>query len=273
MNMKRIFFIMITLIATLTISAQTIRVYEYDGNNNLNSTPSFTSSNKVKVVFTEGTDPEVEHEYVDLGLPSGTLWATCNIGAESPSEKGLFFAWGDIEGHPEGYDFSWNNYKFYGGISFNPNSMYKMTKYWFQNADGGGDYNTILDYSDDAAYMIWGHGWEMPTVLQLEELMRCCYWEFTANYNGTGVSGCIVYKAKSDEDRGKSNINNNLNNTYVLSDKHIFFSTGAYWSRNLHLGAKPEDYHANPLSVLNNKVIVPSAFRCEGLMIRPVRFK
>ena len=62
MNMKRIFFIMITLIATLTISAQTIRVYEYDGNNNLNSTPSFTSSNKVKVVFTEGTDPEVEHE-------------------------------------------------------------------------------------------------------------------------------------------------------------------------------------------------------------------
>ena len=39
-----------------------------------------------------------EHKYVDLGLPSGTLWATCNVGATSPEQTGLYFAWGEIEG-------------------------------------------------------------------------------------------------------------------------------------------------------------------------------
>ena len=55
-------------------------------------------------------DPNVHH-YVDLGLPSGTLWATTNIGAVQPYQSGLFFAWGDTEGHgsdtSDGYLFSW----------------------------------------------------------------------------------------------------------------------------------------------------------------------
>ena len=266
---------MIALIATLAISAQTIKVYEYDGNSNLNSTPSFTSSNKVKVIFTEGTDPEVEHEYVDLGLPSGTLWATCNIGAESPSEKGLFFAWGDIEGHPEGYDFSWNNYKFFGGTSFYPTLTYKMTKYyWYRDDIGRGDYKITLDYCDDAAYIVWGHEWEMPTLRQLQELISCCYWELTDDYNGTGVSGCILYKVKSDEDRGKKSVDGKNVSTYSLSDRHIFLPSGAYWSRNLHDGVIPESDYSASIGVSSyNGAIASSGLRYEGIMIRPIRFK
>ena len=41
-----------------------------------------------------------EHPYVDLGLPSGTLWAICNVGASKPSELGLYFQWGDTKGSP-----------------------------------------------------------------------------------------------------------------------------------------------------------------------------
>lgn len=269
--MKRIFFIMIALMATLAISAQTIKVYEYDGNSNLNSTPSFTSSNKVKVIFTEGTDTKVEHEYVDLGLPSGTLWATCNIGAESPSENGLYFAWGDIEGHPEGYDFSWNNYKFYGGISFNPNSMYKMTKYTYQNHKTNGDYNIDLDHCDDAAYMIWGHDWEMPTNLQIGELVYNCCWDITNDYNGTGAAGCIAYKVKSEEDRGKRIIDGKVTNKYNLSDPHIFFISGQTWSRSLNLEENNSSIVLNADS--NQGAREAGTSRNCGLNIRPVRLK
>ena len=50
---------------------------------------------------------EEEHEYVDLGLPSGTLWATCNVGANSPEEFGYFFAWGETQPKE---DYSWDTY-------------------------------------------------------------------------------------------------------------------------------------------------------------------
>ena len=59
------------------------------------------------------------HEYVDLGLPSGTLWATCNIGADSPYEKGLYFAWGEVEPKE---DFTWENYRFFEGYESDPNN-------------------------------------------------------------------------------------------------------------------------------------------------------
>lgn len=52
------------------------------------------------------------HEYVDLGLPSGTLWATYNVGATSPYEKGQYFAWGETDPRE---DFSWESYKFFKG--------------------------------------------------------------------------------------------------------------------------------------------------------------
>ena len=63
------------------------------------------------------------HEYVDLGLPSGKLWATCNIGASSSEENGSYFAWAETE--PKEY-YDWSNYKY----SRNANGWpYNFTKY------------------------------------------------------------------------------------------------------------------------------------------------
>ena len=92
-------------------------------------------------------------ESVDLGLPSGTIWATCNLGASSKEEYGDYYAWGETEPKDK---YTWNTYKF--GTKDN------LTKY--NEKDG----KTILDPEDDAAHVVLGGKWHMPTREQMQEL-------------------------------------------------------------------------------------------------------
>ena len=119
------------------------------------------------------------HEWVDLGLPSGTKWATMNVGANSPEEYGDYFAWGETEPKETSYD--WSTYKFY-------DSNY-MTKY---NTD---DNKATLDISDDAAYVNWGISWCMPTKAELTELVNedytVCTWITQNGVNGWKVTSKI----------------------------------------------------------------------------------
>ncbi len=121
--------------------------------------------------------PEDNHEYVDLGLPSGTLWATCNIGAETPEEYGDYFAWGETQ-PKEVYD--WSTYKWCNG------SMYSLTKYNTNTRLGIVDGKTELDPEDDAAYVNWGPWWRTPTAEQQHELYDKCEWIRTRS---NGVKG------------------------------------------------------------------------------------
>ena len=127
-------------------------------------------------------DPNVneEHEYVDLGLPSGTLWATMNIGANSPEEYGDYFAWGETE-PKENYD--WSTYKWCNG------SENTMTKYCTYGYYGAVDGKTELEPEDDAASVNWGASWRMPTVEQLQELIDNCTW---TSMQQNGVNGRLV---------------------------------------------------------------------------------
>lgn len=93
-----------------------------------------------------------EHEWVDLGLPSGTLWATCNVGADTPEGFGDYFAWGETA--PKD-DYSWETYRWCNGY-FNT-----MTKYCTNGSYGTVDNRTELDPEDDAAYVNWGSSWRM----------------------------------------------------------------------------------------------------------------
>ena len=93
-------------------------------------------------------------EQVDLGLPSGTIWAACNLGASSPEECGDYYAWGETEPKDK---YSWNTYKF--GTENN------LTKY---NKE---DKKTILDPEDDAAHVALGGKWHIPTREQIQELL------------------------------------------------------------------------------------------------------
>lgn len=105
-------------------------------------------------------------QFVDLGLPSGTLWATTNIGAETPYEAGLYFAWGETDGY-KGKDvgtkrnFVLTEYKYYGGTQ-----QSSLTKY------NDNDQKTILDLEDDAAFVNCGGDWMMPTKEQFAELIN-----------------------------------------------------------------------------------------------------
>ena len=121
-----------------------------------------------------------EHEWVDLGLPSGTLWATCNVGADFPEGYGDYFAWGETT-PKESY--TWETYKWCNGY-FNT-----MTKYCTSNDFGTIDNKTELDPEDDAAYVNWGSSWRMPTIEQQLELRNECTWTWTER---NGVSGKLV---------------------------------------------------------------------------------
>ena len=120
---------------------------------------------------------------VDLGLPSGTLWATCNVGADVPEEYGDYFAWGEISSKDR-YD--WSTYKWCNG------SMYALTKYCAYSGygdNGFADFKTELDLEDDAAYVNMGPSWRMPTFEQMQELIEHCTCVFTQR---NGVCGCLV---------------------------------------------------------------------------------
>lgn len=96
------------------------------------------------------------HEYVDLGLPSGTLWATMNIGATSPEEYGDYFAWGETE--PRDF-FPSGDYKWDDGTNQGICTKYNDT-----------DNLMVLELEDDSARANWGGGWKMPTEAQMTEL-------------------------------------------------------------------------------------------------------
>lgn len=93
------------------------------------------------------------HDWVDLGLPSGTRWATCNVGATKPSQPGKLYAWGEIQ----------------------TKSTYTEANSKFNNDP---DPTDIAGTDFDVAHVNWGNGWKMPTREQLHELVDCCSWDY-----------------------------------------------------------------------------------------------
>lgn len=123
------------------------------------------------------------HEWVDLGLPSGTKWATMNVGANSPEESGDYFAWGETKPKST-YDSS--NYKWCErGV------LYSLTKYCTKSNCGIVDNKTELELCDDAARANWEGEWRMPTLAQTKELKEKCTWTWTqmGGHNGYKVVG------------------------------------------------------------------------------------
>ena len=123
------------------------------------------------------------HEWVDLGLPSGTLWATCNVGANVPEEYGDYFAWGETE--PKDV-YSWETYKWCNGTN---NTLTKYCTNSNYGDNGFTDGKMELELEDDAAYVNWGHSWRMPTAAQQRELFDNGIWTWTTR---NGMKGCLV---------------------------------------------------------------------------------
>ena len=202
----------------------------------------------------EPVNPPVVYEWVDLGLPSGTLWATCNIGATKPEEYGDHFAWGETE--PRNNDHYWRNYKWC-------TSAYRsMTKYCTDGSygnDGFVDYKTQLDPQDDAAYVNWGRDWRMPTSSQWNELQTKCTWRWTTcnGVNGfllTGPNGSSLFLPANGLYTGA-----NINNVGTF---------GYCWSRTLD---SDEPYKAQLIAFGSGGADAVSIERYVGCAVRAVR--
>jgi hypothetical protein len=148
-------------------------------------------------------------------LPSGTLWADRNVGADAPEAYGDYFAWGEVTPKSE---YNWSTYKWCNG-SYNT-----LTKYCHDSYYGIVDNKTTLDLEDDAAYVNMGAEWRMPTYFELQSLQTECTWTLTTQ---NGVNG---YKVT-----GKNGNSIFLPAAGTFSDGGLFNagSGGEYWSSSL----------------------------------------
>ena len=123
---------------------------------------------------------------VDLGLPSGIKWASCNVGAEKPEDYGNYYAWGEVLPKE---DYSWITYKYANGTSYEDPKLTKYCTYAMFGDNGFTDNKTTLDPEDDAANMNWDGTWRMPTDAEWTELREQCTWTWTTR---NGVNGYQV---------------------------------------------------------------------------------
>ncbi len=212
--------------------------------------------------FRPTTGEKNGHTWVDLGLPSGLKWASCNVGATTPEDYGYYYAWGETTRRK---DLSWFSYK-YANSELNKQGkwVYKLTKYCNDASygyKGFTDYKTTLKPEDDAAHVNWGGNWRMPTYAEWKELIENCTWTWTRQ---NGVYGYNV--------ASKTNSNSIFlpaaGRFYVNERYDEAGSRGYYWSSSL---STDEPDHARHLYFSSNyTVCVADISRNNGLSVRPV---
>lgn len=163
-------------------------------------------------------DPYNGYEYVDLGLPSGLKWATCNIGADSPEKTGLYFAWGETVGYTDAQVKA-------GERKFDEDTY---------NAGAAASISDNLTLEQDAAHINMGGNWRMPTKAEFKELINSSYTTktLTTNYNKTKVPGYII----TSKTNGNS-IFLPAAGSIVGSSGASLRSLGSYWSSTFNLSS------------------------------------
>ena len=187
-----------------------------------------------------GKDGGDKGDWVDLGLPSGTLWATRNIGASSPEDYGDYFAWGETA-PKDVYMWNWENYKWYKKYFDEGEGHWHggFTKYCsdeIDGLDGFVDNKTELDLADDAAAVNWGGGARMPSVDQIRELVESCSWQMTDRNDvygqlATGPNGNTIFfpAAGCKAESYGSPWHAGEYGFYWLHTRSAEFSSGAYY--------------------------------------------
>ncbi len=225
--------------------------------------------------------------YVDLGLPSGTLWANMNLGATSIEDYGDFYCWGETS-PKETYTKS--NYKWYNhwdveaysyvdedGFTVNveASTNWGFSKYCWESDEGYKGYTDnlrSLEIDDDAAYAQWGANWRMPTISELRELKEKCTWTWVSldginGYKVTGLNGKYIFIPAAG----------------FREDENKYYSNGPIYQRGtagIYLTKETGSWssYAASLYFFKDKVDMGSTlfngqfngYRMHGLSIRPV---
>ena len=195
------------------------------------------------------------HDYVDLGLPSGTLWAACNVGSDTPEGYGSYFAWGETA-PKEIYD--WKSYRY--GRFFN--ERYEFTKYCTDSIfglNGFVDGIAIMEPMDDAALANWDVGWRTPTIDEWDEMFQntTSIWTTQNGVNGwrfTASNGNSIFLPAAG---------------YWWDDVFNGADLGIYWSVSLNeeFPYRAWGFHFNSSSCH----LCGSSERCRGQSVRAVR--
>lgn len=206
---------------------------------------------------------------VDLGL--SVKWATCNIGATSPEDKGTYFSWGDIiASYPGTLEISMADWKYYKYCNGTPNTLLKYctserTELWngFLAGENEPDNKAVLDLEDDPVHMSYGGNFRMPTKEEMDELI--------ANTNKqsivlNGVRGCLFTSRVSGfEDREIFLPLGGCADESSLRDKEV----GYYWSSSLNTN-DPRCAWYLYISKSGSSFLQSNCYRSDGCLIRPV---
>ena len=194
---------------------------------------------------------------IDMGTVvdgKNVKWASFNIGASSPEECGIYYAWGETE--PK-LDYSWSTYTF--------GSSNRLSKYNTKSSYGTFDNKRILEPEDDVAHVKLGAGWRIPTDAEWTELREKCTWTCIDNYKGTGVNGALV-----TADNGNSIFLPSTGyryNTYI-NPASIY---GYYWSSSLNIDLPDHAWSAQFFTYLSDAYSDRERIeRYHGYAVRPV---
>ena len=239
--MKHLKFYMVLCCFSIVFAAC---VKQYNPNNETKDHSA--KQNNTELQGTTGI--ENGHAWVDLGLPNGLKWATCNVGADKPEAHGDYFAWGEVATKTI---YNWSNYKH--GFDCN-----KLTTYCIDAEYGVVDNKIILKPEDDVACVRWGDAWRMPTNEEWAELRKNCTWTWlTRNkvegYEVKGPNGnCIFLPAAGSR-----------YDDYL----HYAGNNGYYWASSLDSDYPDDAWY---VYFCSDWVLGGSGYRYYGLSVRPV---
>lgn len=210
------------------------------------------------------------HEYVDLGLPSGTMWATSNVDA-SNAKGYAYFAWGETQTKTT---YTWDTYKW--------GSEFAITKYCPRDfalkfPSCVGDDLTVLEPEDDAATVLWGEGWRIPTHEDWQELVDNCTYEWTGR---NGINGMLFTASNGNTLFLPAAGEYNLPGTGDDPESGGLFANGrkgCYWSSSVYLCPManynvkhPHNAYMFSISEITGPNYYNSNPRLLGYTIRPV---
>lgn len=255
---------------------------KYENNSDISNDGSGTGSGSNN----SGGNNTPELEFVDLGLPSGTLWCSCNLGANNPEEFGNVYMWGDPTPYTIGFDEN-NNPSYliapdgtkisgdediiprYKHAFYPSNDLeyweYKLSKY---NADaelGIVDYLTELQPMDDAAYL-YNKEYRTPSIIEINELIEFTSVEKIHEYD----FGFMLLKLTS-----------RINGNYIYVYSISYISDGIMWANSLitpsyggtsyDVAAKMSSSNGNYIEVGAN-LYYGTFYRYRPTFIRPVKY-
>lgn len=177
------------------------------------------------------TCPDNKHPHaIDLALPSGIKWSCCNVGASSPEEFGGYYAWSEAKVKNE---YTWENYKYC--VAWDGHSAWDWNRYsdhfyftkYVTNSDYGDiDNKVVLELADDAAHVVQGEPWRMPSSSEMQELLENCQWQWVEyekinGYQVIGSNGNSIFLPAA----GSYNFGTSIDNQY---DEGFYYTSSLY---------------------------------------------